>query len=163
MVLVGMIYPIIFRHKSTNIVSKSIQIETPNKRLSHVFTSSVKSSVLGIINICGFVVFFYVLCGIIMDFFGKIGIPNSILMIVCSMLEMSCGCMEIAKILPPNAAFIACAMILGFSGISLHFQISSLCPDAEIKYGRFFAVKILSAVIAGICALAFNFIFKIFV
>lgn len=144
-------------------IANHTNTEQKKQGLGISFTSSVKSSVLGILSICGFVLFFYVLCGIITNFCHKLAAPSIISVTLCSMLEMSCGCVEAAKSLSTSAAFLACSMILGFSGISIHFQIMSLCPDVEIKYGRFFIFKSFTSIIAGILAVILNLIFKIFV
>ncbi len=162
-IIVGMLYPKFFKQKGSFQNLGSHDQNEKRQGLGATLTSSVKSSVLSILVVCGFVLFFYVICGIIIDLGEKLGIPSVVSLLICSILEISCGCVEVASALPQNAAFLACAMILGFSGISLHFQIASMCPDAEIKYGRFFTFKILTAIISGICAFALNFIFNIFV
>ncbi len=163
LIAVGIIYPKLFP-RDRQAPLRSAQETPPKKRgFAAAFTGAVKSSVSGILSVCGFVLFFYVLCGIIIDIGGKLDLPAAIPLLITSMLEMSCGCVESAHALTPDKAFYACAMILGFSGISLHFQITSLCADAQIKYGRFFIIKIITAILAGAVAVAFNFIFKIFV
>ncbi len=160
--LTGIIYPKLFPYKKRTNYRATNLTQSKRESVASTFTQSVKSSVLGILCICGFVLFFSVLCGIVIDVGAKLNIPQAATLLVCSALEMSCGCVEIAGALNPNAAFFICAIVLGFSGISLHFQIMSLCHKAEIKYGRFFIFKLLSALIAGICAIILNLNFKIF-
>lgn len=161
LIICGIIYPRIFV-KSTSIPYANSYRHIRCEPMAIRITQAVKGSVLGILNICGFVLFFYVLCGITFDIGMRINLPNGILLTLCSMLEMSCGCVKAAT-LPAKHAFFVCALTLGFSGFCMHLQMLSLCKDAKIKYGRFFLSKILSATIAGIFAVTFNLIFKIFV
>ena len=161
LVTLGVLYPRIFPIKvSQQTISKDIN--TPPKNVSTRLTDSIKGSTLGILSICGFVVFFSTLSNVALDISSKIGIPSSIPLLCSFLLEMSGGCFIAAKEFPSPAALVACSSILAFSGFSMHFQIMSLCPNAKIKYSRFFAFKILQAVVAGIAALLFNIIFRIF-
>lgn len=160
--VIGILYPRFYPTGSDPSIIQIKEIRQERKGIALTFTSSVKSSTLGILIICGFVLFFYVLCGIMLDLGEKLGDLSIIALAISSMLEMSCGCIETAGALTSKYALLACSMILGFSGISLHFQIMSLCPDAKIKYGRFFVFKILSSIIAGICTVLLNLIFNIF-
>ncbi len=161
LVIVGILYPRIFKIKKS---TENTEISTKNMRLSLAvkLTRSVVGSVTGILSICGFLVFFSVLCGICFDITEKLQIPRVIPLALSSVLEMSCGCIRAAQCLPPHQAFIFSSMTLAFSGLSLHFQIFSLCKEAKINYGRFLIFKICAAVIAGVCTASFDFIFKIF-
>lgn len=162
LIVTGAAYPRIFPPKKSSIDLK-ISDKVSHEGLTLRFTRSIKSSVLSVLSICGFVLFFSVLCGIAFDLGKRLNIPYSITLILCSALEMSCGCLEVSETLHGAAALYGCTAVLGFSGISMHFQIMSLCKNTRVKYGRFFAVKIFSAAIAVIAAVILNFIFKIFV
>ena len=163
LIIAGVIYPKFFPKNESKNTGNLLVNDRKNDGIATFFTSSVKSSVLGILTVCGFVLFFYVLCGIVTNFATRIGLSKVFSLSVCSMLEMSCACVEISNSLQVNTAFVAISSVLGFGGISLHFQIMSLCKDAKIKYGRYILFKILNAITSGIFAILLNLIFKIFV
>ncbi len=162
LLVTGIVYPRIFHIDRVKNTSINLSESGDRHGIALKFTRSIKNSVISMLGICGFVLFFSVLCGIAFDIASRLNIPDIFTLTVCAALEMSCGCLEISRHLCGASALYACASVLAFSGMSLHFQIMSLCKSTHIKYARFFAVKIFSAIIASAAALLLNLIFKIF-
>ena len=163
LLITGILYARIFNNNCHSARQSLAQHIDKATSLASLFTEAIRSSTLGVIIICGFVTFFSVLCGIVTDVGARLSLPDSIPLVLCSLLEMSCGCLEVTRALPTQLSLYACAIILGFSGVSVHFQILSLCNDVKIEYGKFFLVKLLTGTLSGIVTIILNLIFKIFV
>ena len=159
--VVGIAYPRILIIKKTTIEAPST-LKSSHTPLAARLTQSVSGAVMGILSICGFLIFFSVLCGILYDISEKLRLCAALPLTLSSILEMSNGCIRASQSLPNNKAFILSATILAFSGLSLHFQIFSLCKGVKIKYSIFLVSKLCAAVVAGACATIFDLFFKIF-
>ena len=91
-----------------------------------VISESVKDGIMRIINICGYVIFFYAFSGIICR---EITNPYAVA-IISGFLEFSTGCTH-AVSLGNDISYVLCAAILSFSGISVFMQ----CTNIEKVYG----------------------------
>lgn len=159
--VLGIAYPRVFKINKMGRATH-LSIKSPRTSLAVKLTRSVGGAVTGILSICGFLIFFSVLCGITFDISENLRLASAVPLALSSIAEMTSGCIRVSQSLPHKGAFVVSSMILAFSGLSLHFQIFSLCKEARINYGRFLICKICAAAVAGVCAVAFDFIFKIF-
>jgi len=136
------------------------------------FTLSVKKSVSSTINICGFVVAFSVitgmfnsggllslLCGRLSCIFGTELHFNAALL--SGVLEIGNGIGNMAglKTSPLNLALAA--FLLGWGGISVHFQTLSIVSDTDIKTARYIVGRFVIAVIAAVIAFLLTKILRI--
>lgn len=94
-----------------NIVSFK-HFETKSKK---TFAECVNSSVTSVLSICGFVIFFYVVCNVISLYTTSKNLMN----LIYPLLEVTCGCREIALNSGKNAFFICIALSL--------IPVSTLC------------------------------------
>ncbi len=136
---------------------------SPAMSFSPALSSAVKSSVLNILNVCGFVLTFGVFTGLmessgflpaLCNFLsGKTGIDYAcIRAFLLGLFELGggVGAMEGFELNAQNLALAA--FMVGFGGLSVHFQTLSLIADREIKSARHFAGRLLSAVLAAVFA-----------
>lgn len=138
----------------------------PSSSLSQALPDSVRQAVVSILNVCGFVVCFSVFAGL-MDsggFFPAMAGRLSELLgkelhwcraLLTGILELGsgAGAMRGLALTPANLALAA--WILGWGGISVHFQTMAAIADTDIKGGLHFAGRLVSAFIgAGIAYLA---------
>ncbi len=117
--------------------------ETKNIDWKRLFPKSVVSSVASVLNICGFVVFFRVIIDLIT---GKIFTPVKIFF--AGLLEMTCG----ISLLPDISFFslVLASFLLGWSGLSVHFQILNVISSADLSVRRYFPGKVLQAVLSAL-------------
>lgn len=122
------------------------------------FTDSVTSSAIGVINVCAFVVFFSVVVGtlgIVLDSFGA---PRNIRALIFSLLEMTGGASAASALSPTILGALLAAFCLGWSGLSVHCQVLSLC-GTRIGAMRY----VISKLIQGILSVLYLWIYlKIF-
>ncbi len=120
---------------------KSLQkeIKINDKPITDIFVESVAKGAESIIHICGFVILFSSVIGII-ELNGKIKLITTIV----SLLEVSNGVMLTSKSIP----FIAFLTV--FSGFCVHFQVLSAVKNIKINYIKFVIVKIMAGFLSAI-------------
>ena len=130
---------------------------------SEAFTRSVSRSVTACLSVCGFIVAFSVLVGII-DSSGAISLaagrlsalfglePHFCRALLLGVLELgnAVSAMNGLAVSPANLALAA--LILGWGGISVHFQTFSVISDTELKAARYIIGRLLTSILACIMA-----------
>lgn len=133
-----------------------VGISLPMK--SHVTTSpasetvismqqAVKQSIINIITICGWVIWFRV---ILQEIFRWIlwMLPIAGRTVLAGFLELSNGCFMLQQITNPGLRFIICSSMAGFGGLCIAMQVSAVTKDLGL--GLYFPGKILQTVLCFI-------------
>ena len=115
------------------------------------FTNSTYEATKAMVRICGTVTIFTTIIELIKPLLINIPLNNSIL----SMLEITNGMILSYK----NVYFSA--FLLGFAGLSVHFQVLSLCRSVKPNYIRFLFFRIVHGILSATVLSAFLKIFKI--
>ena len=128
-------------------------------------TSSVKKSVLSVLYVCGFVVSFSVFIDLLCAFgpFDALSAGVSSLLGVDMQwgrafftgffeIGTAVGAMQGLALSPENLALAA--FILGWGGVSVHFQTFAMLDGTDIKTARYVIGRFLIAAIAAITAFA---------
>ena len=136
---------------------------SPAMGFSPALSSAVKSSVLNMLNVCGFVLTFGVFTGLlessgflpaVCNFLsGKFGFDYAyIRAFLMGLFELGGGVGAMAGF-ELNAQNLAlAAFMVGFGGLSVHFQSLSLIADRDIKSTPHFFGRVLSAILAAVFA-----------
>jgi len=95
-----------------------------NSMKSKSFVECVNSSVSNILSICGYVIIFYVLCKVLSLYIHS----KSVLNILSALLEVTCGCSEIALNYGKNPYFICVALSI--------VPVSTLCQVYYFTYNK---------------------------
>ena len=128
------------------------------------FTNAVKASVSACLSICGFIVAFSVLTGIL----EKLGAFAAAAKLLSSVFGMQllwsnalfCGIFELGNGIgamnglsasPVNLALAA--FILGWGGVSVHFQTLSVLGGTDIKTARYIIGRFVIALMGSAIAL----------
>ena len=126
--------------------------KAPKKPFISAVVSSVPSAVSATLNVTAYIVFFSALCACISDITAFFDVPPVFGSMLHGFLEISGGCAESAS-LPFCLALPLCALFLGFSGISVHFQIIS-ATDGKIPLGKYFLFMLLRGILCCLLSLA---------
>lgn len=115
------------------------------------FTSAVTSSVPVMLNVCAYVVFFSVVIGYIKSLCTALNLPDAVSVLLSGLLEISGGMSSLyplpTLLIPPTAAFF-----LGFSGLSVCFQIWSIDKNRCISRKIFIFQKLIQGILcSSIC------------
>ena len=138
-------------------------IQPPAISFAKALPEAVKQAVISVLNVCGFVVCFTVFTGLLdangllsaaaaglAALFGFEPQWNKVALSGIFELGSAAGMMRGLSPEPHNLALAAA--ILGWGGISVHFQTLSLISDTEIKSTLHFAGRFLTAVFSAILA-----------
>ena len=121
-------------------------------RLTVIFTEAVGQATLGVIRVCGFVVFFSVIVDALALIFPALP-PNALAAVSCA-LEFTTGCRLAAKIGGRLGAAM-CAFAVGFSGVSVLSQSAAFAFSEGIGMKRTLLFKLAEGIL---CAAAGYFI-----
>ena len=153
-IISGMIYKWVNLGKSC--YSENTYLSKKRCGFAHILCDSVRTSAQNMLYICGFVVFFNLLCSVAILFVTEFGLSPIFNVIISGLLELSSGAKAAGMLSFPASAFL-CALFIGWSGICVHFQIFSVCKSVRISYVRFFLWRAIVAVTcAMICFVAFS-------
>lgn len=119
-------------------------------RLSDTFVNSVFDASYSIIAICGFVILFSAIIGVI-SHFSESEITKALL----ATLEISNG----VSLFPRNIAFLA--FLISFSGFCIHFQILSVTKNISVSYKNLFVSRLICGVLSLIYSRILLNIFKV--
>ena len=125
--------------------------ERSEKPKSSVFIDCVKSTMSAMINLCGFVLFFYLLSGIICDNLGfvlaKANAQTAVTAktIICGVLEMTSGVFSAAAADFPRNVLL-CSAVTSFSGLSVYFQVKDAADGLDVS--AFIPVHLLLSVLS---------------
>lgn len=160
-ILSAILTGLFFRRSTTESVA-DICPHTPLP-FAQAFTETVKDAVISILNVCGYVVCFTVLVGLLdADGFFSLIIGRLSHMsgaelhwvraFLTGILELGSGTgqMQGLNLLPINLALAA--FLVGWGGVSVHFQTMAQIADTDIKGSLHFAGRLISASIAAVLA-----------
>lgn len=128
-----------------------IKYHTPKKRNDigiPTLTASVCDSALGMLKVCAFVLFFNALVGALSATADALSLPQSVRAFVFGFFELTGGISAAAELAPNTAALLA-ALFAGWSGLSVHLQIISLCPDGGISFKPYLAAKLFQGLLCA--------------
>ena len=137
--------------KSTpdSIPSASISNPPPTSRPSYL-VRAVEGSTRAVLIVCGYVIFFSALMGTLSAPLDYFSVPYYLKSLICGTLELTGGvtlCKDISSI-PLRIAL--CALFVGWSGFSVHFQIFSICDGKGINFKKYLLIKLIQALICTI-------------
>ena len=112
-----------------------------------IFTSAITSSATGLLYVCAFVVFFSTLVGSLEAMISGLSLPDIFTPLWFGFFEMTQGVTKAALCSSRQLGSISAAIVSGWSGLSVHFQIMSLCQSHTLSFRPYFISKLLSAII----------------
>ena len=121
-------------------------------------TGAISSSAFGVLKVCSFVLFFSVMLGILGEGLQRLGIAKAARAVIFCVFEMTGGMAEAAALKDTFAALVTAAFAAGWSGISVHFQIISICEGRGLSFKPYFAAKLIQgALCASVTAIVLRF------
>ncbi len=118
-----------------------------SKNLFLILSESLREATNTMLGICGTVIFFSTLGGIL----TLLPLPDLLRCLLIGFFEITAGTAMAASQLPPTAAYLVIAAIIGWAGLSVHGQIM-LATEGDLKVGRFFLSKFLTAILTLVFA-----------
>ena len=119
----------------------------PRKSGVSIFTSAITSSATGMLYVCAFVVFFSTLVGSLEAMIAGLSLPDVFTPLWFGFFEMTQGVTKAALCSSRQLGLLSTAIVSGWSGLSVHFQIMSLCQSHALSFRPYFISKLMSAII----------------
>ncbi len=142
---------------------KNIKPSKSNIISKNIFTSSVEESMQTIINVFAYVIFFGIIMAICEGAYLFLPIENLLSIfnintavsdsIICSFFEITTGIKKLSA--TDNALslkLILVSFMLGWSGLSIHFQTKSVLENFDFSFIKYLSVKFTQGIIASIYA-----------
>ena len=116
--------------------------DSGKQRGAYLIVDAVSSNALNMLTICSFVVFFSALTGFLQAFAEYWRLGGECAAFLIGFFEMTGGVSAAAEYANPVVAPLIAAALVGWSGLSVHFQFISLCKDYEFSKKPYFVAKI---------------------
>ncbi len=110
------------------------------------FTKAVSDAGIGMLNICAFVVFFSAFLGVIEGIISSTGVSEILTCTIFGFFELTSGLSRISS-LGDTVALPLCALAVGWSGLSVHFQTISICTPAKCSFSPYMIAQFAKALI----------------
>ncbi len=147
---------------SFNAVDSYDGVDTP--QFSIALTKAVKGSVSACLSVCGFIVAFSILTGILEHSGLLSSLAGSISAalgtelhwsraLLCGIIELGNGIGSMSGLSAEPLSLALAAFILGWGGISVHFQTFSALDGTDIKTARYIIGRFVIALIGSALAL----------
>ena len=111
------------------------------------FSEAVGSSALALLRICAFIVFFSVFVGSLEYLISGLSLSPTASALLFGIFEMTGGTARAAALSNPYIGEIVCMLLVGWSGISVHCQLISLCSDASIPLRPYLLAKVAHGIL----------------
>lgn len=127
---------------------------------AELFTTAIKSSAISMLTVCALVAFFSALVGCVGDLLGRLGASENLTAAIFCFFELSSGVSAAAEMTSsPPSAILLTAAALGWSGLSVHFQVMTVSSGRGISYKPYFLAKLAQGIVsATLAALSLKFL-----
>lgn len=124
-----------------------------------LFTESVRSATGSMLLICAYVVFFSALMGAFHVILAAFDLPQGVTATLFCLLELSGGVSQASALADPIFSAVLCAFAAGWSGLSVHCQLISVCDGTGFSFRVYFLAKLFQGLL---CALVFGILVYLF-
>lgn len=138
----------IFRRKNKPISTKELRPTAPTRPQNGItsFTDAVSESARAMLSVCAFVIFFAALVGCLKHSLSHYGLPAPLSVPLFCFFELTGGVAHAAA-LGGRSGMLLCALAVGWSGLSVHFQIMSICDRCDVSFRPYFVAKATQAIL----------------
>ncbi len=113
----------------------------------NMFTAAVKNATTGTLLICAYVVFFSPLAEAVIMVLGRVGASAEAHALISSVLELSGGVSAAATLLGEWSGIALTGMAVGWSGISVHCQLLSICGKSALSLKPYLFAKLMQGIL----------------
>lgn len=150
--VLGVINRLFFRKNAEFYMGESVKT-IQKKSLPKIIVDAISNSAFAMLIVCACVVFFSVLIAVFKQYLCEISFPENAKQILLGLLEITSGISGSTVIKNISSRALACAFLVGWSGLCVHFQVIALCEDSDISFKKYFIFKALQGVICFLIAL----------
>lgn len=145
-ILTGIITRFIFKLREDD-AKDAAPPAVKRKKDTASLTEIISEAVTGILNICGTVLFFYIMINVSVDILKMID-ADFLNPVISGIFEVSSGIYSLADLnINVYHKLLFCAAVLGWSGFSVHLQIIYILKDLKLSLRPYFTGKIIHVII----------------
>ncbi|MBR3895071.1 MAG: hypothetical protein IKJ35_07985 [Clostridia bacterium] len=137
----------------------STPMHPPAVKGAKLFTEAIRSATASIFPVCAYVVFFSALLGTLHPLLSALRLPPAIHAALFCLFELSGGMSQSCALGNIGMAAGLCAFAAGWSGLSVHCQVLSVCDGRDLSFRTYFLAKIFQGIF---CALFFGILMLLF-
>ena len=138
-----------------DVISRSISAP----KGARLFTEAIKSATGSMLLVCAYVIFFSTLVGTLGLVLNAWHAPTWVCSVLFCLFELSGGVSQASALDPPLLAALFCAFSAGWSGLSVHCQVLSVCDGKGLSFRKYFLCKLAQGLL---CALFFGLVLHLF-
>lgn len=115
------------------------------------FTGAVSSAATGMLTVCAYVIFFSAITGALgcaVKPSGQVGEVGYALL--CGLLEMTGGISQASMLADEGWRLILTAVFAGWSGLSVHCQVMTLCGGRGVSFRPYLIAKGVQGILCGV-------------
>ena len=112
-----------------------------------LFTNAITDSAISMLYVCAFVVFFSALVSCVGELCSALPIREELSFALFGFFELTQGVSHASLCLSKYTGMLLASAITGWSGMSVHFQIMSICRDHSLSFKPYFLSKLFCSVI----------------
>ena len=115
------------------------------------FTKAISGAATGMLTVCAYVIFFSALTGALGCAVGDTGRAGEVSFALLSgLLEMTGGISLASTLASREWGLILTAAFAGWSGISVHFQVMTLCAGRGLSFKPYVIAKAFQGILCGL-------------
>lgn len=125
------------------------------------FTAAMASASGAMLSICAYILFFGTVLGCLSHVLTTLCLPEAASALLYGFCELSSGVNAAASVTSRPISVLLCALTVGWSGLSIHCQLMTLCDGRELSYRFYFYARITQALLCALLTMIFApFVFK---
>ena len=136
------------KRKKTQPIAAVAKSSVYNKRSAEIITSAISASTKSVILLCGYVVFFSAVVGCASNLFELSATGGAATGVLLELSSGALACASVGKM----TGILLCGFVIGWSGLSVNFQIISICEGCGLSFKKYFIYKIAQGIIGGLLA-----------
>lgn len=141
------------KHRKSNEWNNTKSSPTKVHFEAGMFSTAIKNATLNTLLICAYVVFFCTLTGTLEIVLGRFSASQTTHAILSAVLELSGGVSAIASLNNRQLAVLLTGAAVGWSGISVHCQMRSLCDGQNLSTRTYLKAKLMQAILCAVVLL----------
>ncbi len=115
-----------------------------------MFTSAVSGAATAMLTVCGYVIFFSAITGALGSMAAdRTGFGEVFYALLAGFLEMTGGISEASSLARRESAIILTAAMAGWSGLSVHCQIMTLCGGRGLSFRPYLIAKATQGILCA--------------
>lgn len=123
------------------------------------FTDAIRQALNGMLTVSAYVVFFSAFCGTLTAVVDRWHLPETLRATVFCLTELSGGVSVASALTPPRLSALFTAFAVGWSGLSVHCQVLSVCDGRGLRMRRYFFAKLIHGLLT---AAGFAWVLRLF-